>query len=101
MKYGDIANELNSVAHQLTELADKLNKIEAATPKINLPNEGKHPQKILISVAEMAEMMSISKTTAWQLTHRNDFPNIRIGRRIFVPLNKLIAWIDSHCGEEI
>jgi len=39
MRYGDIAKELNNVAHQLTELANQLNKIEEATPTINLPSE--------------------------------------------------------------
>ena len=101
MRYGDIANELNIIARQLTELADKLHKIEAAMPDITIPTEIAHQKKEVLSITELAEALSISKSTAFQLAHRDDFPSIRIGKRILIPRTKLIDWINKHCGEDI
>ena len=100
MRYGDIANELNTIAQQLTELADKLQKIEAAMPDISIPTEIAQKKEVL-SITELAEALSISRSTAFQLAHRDDFPSIRIGKRILIPRTKLINWINKHCGEDI
>jgi len=100
MRYGDIANELNTIAQQLTELADKLQKIEAAMPDISIPTEIAQKKEVL-SITELAEALSISRSTAFQLAHRDDFPSIRIGKRILIPRTKLINWINKHCGENI
>ena len=100
MRYGDIANELNTIAQQLTELADNLQKIEAAMPDISIPTEIAQKKEVL-SITELAEALSISRSTAFQLAHRDDFPSIRIGKRILIPRTKLINWINKHCGENI
>ena len=41
--------------------------------------------KRALSVAEMAETLGISRTTAYELVNREDFPSMRIGQRIIVP----------------
>jgi len=57
--------------------------------------------KEMLSTAEAAEALSLSKATILQLVHRDDFPSLRIGRRILIPRRKLLDWIDNHCGEQI
>ena len=101
MRYGDIAKELDHISQELTALADKLNQIEAATPDISIPTETTQSKKEVLSITELAETLSISRSTAFQLAHRDDFPSIRIGKRILVPRTKLIDWINKHCGEQI
>ena len=101
MRYGDIANELYSIAHQITNLADTLSKIEAATPAISGPNDTKLANKLTLTVTEASEILSISKVTLYQLIHRDDFPCIRIGKRVLIPRDKLIEWINNHCKDDL
>lgn len=97
MRYGDIAASLNQIARQLTELADKLDKIEEATPAVSVPNEVVQNKKLVLSVSEVAELLSVSVNAVYQLTNRDDFPCIQLGRRKLIPRDKLIEWINSHC----
>ena len=50
--------------------------------------------KRALSVAEMAETLGISRTTAYELVNREDFPSMRIGQRIIVPVDALDRWLD-------
>ena len=101
MRYGDIAAELNKIAKQLTDLAETLNKIEEATPSISIPEGATLSNKLALTVAETAKALSLSRATVHQLTHRDDFPCIRVGRRYLIPRDKLVEWINSHCGEQL
>lgn len=55
MKYGEIASELNKIAKQLTELADRLSKIEAATPSVGEIKDNKLANKITLTVPDACE----------------------------------------------
>ena len=101
MRYGEIAAELNGIAKQLSELAEKLNKIEKATPAINVAEGTMLPNKVTLTLKETTEALSLSKATVIQLTHRDDFPCLRIGKRYLIPREKLIEWVNSHCGEQL
>ena len=50
--------------------------------------------KRALSVAEMAETLGISRTTADELVNREDFPSMRIGQRIIVPVDALDRWLE-------
>ena len=101
MRYNEIASELKKIAKQMTELADRINEIEASTPSVNEIKDNLLANKITLTVSDACEALSISKTVMYQLIHRDDFPCIRIGRRALIPRDKLIEWVNSHCGEEI
>lgn len=47
------------------------------------------------SVEEMAEYLGISRAAAYQLANRADFPTLRIGRRMIIPVDRLEAWVDA------
>ena len=47
---------------------------------------------VFISVDEMAQMLSIARATAYQLTKTQDFPCFYIGKRIIIPLEPFLAW---------
>ena len=96
-----IAKELCGIARELTDLAERLSKIEAATPEINLASGADQPQKTMLSVEEAGEMLGISRQLAYQLANRDDFPCLRIGRRLLIPKSRLIEWVDNHCGQEV
>lgn len=101
MRYGEIASELKKLSKQMTELADRLNDIEAATPSIGEIKDNKLANKITLTVPDACEALSLSRAVMYQLIHRDDFPCIRIGRRALIPRDKLIEWVNNHCGEEL
>ncbi len=51
-----------------------------------------------MSVEEMAAMLGISLSSAYQMVHCNNFPALRIGRRVIIPYDKLLLWVDENLG---
>lgn len=51
------------------------------------------PERIALTVAETAEALDISRTSAYELIRRGDLPHIRIGRVIRVPAEALMEWV--------
>lgn len=49
----------------------------------------------MLSIPQVASALNISRTSAYELAHRKNFPAILIGSRIIVPKDRLIAWIDN------
>lgn len=56
-------------------------------------------QKEAISVHELAMQMGISLSKAYELVKRPDFPTIRIGTRILVPVEELRLWLAKESYE--
>ena len=52
-----------------------------------------------LTVAEVAEMMRVSKMTVYRLVHAGELPAIRIGRSIRVPESAVQAAIDTHIAD--
>lgn len=50
-------------------------------------------EKITISVDELRQQLGISRTKAYALARSADFPAIKLGGRILIPLAQLEAWI--------
>lgn len=47
------------------------------------------PTRLTLSIAEAAELVGISRTTAYELAQSGELPTVRLGRRILVPVNQL------------
>ncbi|MBQ9719991.1 MAG: helix-turn-helix domain-containing protein [Oscillospiraceae bacterium] len=52
----------------------------------------------MLTAAELAGTLGISRAGAYALLHRKGFPALRIGKRLMVPKDKLAAWIDQNTG---
>ncbi len=50
---------------------------------------------LTLSVPEVAAVLGISRAGAYELVHSATFPKVKIGKRIVVPKDKLIEWIDA------
>ncbi len=46
-----------------------------------------------ITVEEAAELLGVSRTSAYRAVGRGEIPVIRIGRRLLVPTGKLLAML--------
>lgn len=52
--------------------------------------------KMTVTVEEMAEMIGISRSVAYQLIKEKDFPVIRVSeRRLIIPLKSLEKWLEE------
>lgn len=54
----------------------------------------------MLTAAELAGALGISRAGAYALIHRKGFPTLRIGKRLMVPKDKLVAWIDQNTGRD-
>jgi excisionase family DNA binding protein len=50
-------------------------------------------EKLTMNVTEMSELLGISKPIAYELTRREDFPALKIGRRIVIPIDAFQRWL--------
>ena len=52
-----------------------------------------------LTVAEVAEMMRVSKMTVYRLVHSGELPAIRFGRSFRVPESAVQAAVDTHISD--
>ena len=53
-------------------------------------------KKITVSVEEMAEMLGISRSIAYQIIKEKDFPVVRVSeRRLIIPVKSLEKWLEA------
>lgn len=50
-------------------------------------------EKIALSITELQEVLGISRTMAYNLVKRPDFPMAKIGDRTVIPVAGLNAWL--------
>ena len=51
---------------------------------------------LLLNVKQVARLLGISDSGAYELIQEDDFPSLRIGKRIVVPKEELRKWISDH-----
>jgi excisionase family DNA binding protein len=52
-------------------------------------------EKAVYNVKEVAAMLGINTVKAYELARRQDFPAIKIGRRILVPKEAFHRWLEQ------
>lgn len=50
---------------------------------------------LTLTAPEVGEVLGISRAAAYELVRSKGFPSMRIGTRILVPKDRLIAWINE------
>jgi len=50
---------------------------------------------LALSAEDVAQVLGISRANAYTLMHSKGFPTIKIGKRMTVPKDKLIEWIQT------
>ena len=54
---------------------------------------------VTLNAQEVAAVLGISRANAYCLMHSRGFPTLQIGKRMVVPKDKLIDWIDQKTSE--
>lgn len=58
--------------------------------------------RLVFTVAEVGELLGISRAFAYELVARGDLPVIRLGRRRLVPKIALLALVQAnHCDDPL
>ena len=50
---------------------------------------------LALSADDVAHVLGISRANAYELMHSEGFPTLKIGKRMTVPKDKLIEWIQT------
>ena len=50
---------------------------------------------LALSAEEVSQVLGISRANAYALMHSKGFPTLKIGKRMTVPKDKLIAWTEK------
>ena len=51
---------------------------------------------LLLNAKQLADLLGVSDSSVYELIHEDDFPSLRIGKRIVVPKEELRKWITAH-----
>lgn len=51
---------------------------------------------ITFGTQELAEILGISRNTAYEFVKRTDFPKYRVGRKIIISKKHFIEWMDTN-----
>ena len=49
-----------------------------------------------INVQELADILGIAISSCYELMYEKDFPTIRIGKRLVVPKDKFLIWVNEN-----
>jgi len=56
---------------------------------------------LALNADEISGILGISKSKAYELLHSKDFPSIHLGKRLIVPKDKFIEWMNSESLKNI
>ena len=51
---------------------------------------------LLLNVKQLAELLGVYDSSVYELIQEDDFPSLRIGKRIVIPKEELRKWISAH-----
>lgn len=60
-----------------------------------MPDSHPTTDRLLVSAAEAARLLSISPRTLWSMTASGELPHVRVRRRVLYAVDDLRRWIDG------
>ena len=54
----------------------------------------------IMTPKQLQEYLHCSKTTAYELCKRKDFPSFRVGKSFYIYVNDLHKWIEKECRRD-
>ena len=54
---------------------------------------------LLLNVKQLADLLGVSDSSVYELIQEDDFPSLRIGKRIVIPKEELREWISTRTKE--
>ena len=53
---------------------------------------------LFLNAKLVAQVLGVSISTAYEVTHEPSFPTLRVGSRMVVPKEKFIRWVEEQSG---
>ena len=53
---------------------------------------------LFLNAKMVAQVLGVSISTAYEVTHEPSFPTLRVGSRMVVPKEKFIRWVEEQSG---
>ena len=50
---------------------------------------------LFLNAKVLSTVLGIAPSSCYELMHEDDFPSIRIGKRLVVPRDKFIDWVEA------
>ena len=69
-----------------------------AVRNIYLQEVSMEHERVMISSAEAAKLLGVSRPTFYELAATDGFPAMRVGRKYLVCLQGLRRWAEENCG---
>lgn len=57
-------------------------------------------KRLTLTVPEVAELLGISVISAYNLAKRQDFPAIRVGKRVVIPRAAFDRWLEMAADQQ-
>lgn len=54
---------------------------------------------LFLNAETAAKLLGISISSMYELMHEKGFPVLKIGSRLVVPRDKLVAWVEQNVGK--
>ena len=51
---------------------------------------------LFLNAETVAKVLGVSPSSGYELMHEKDFPALRVGKRIVVPKERFIQWVDQN-----
>lgn len=58
-------------------------------------------ERLTMNVSDLQQALGIGRNQAYDLVNRDDFPKIRVGRKILIPRDALIRWLDKQTQQAL
>lgn len=58
-------------------------------------------EKLTMTASEAAEALQVSMPVIYELCRRENFPVIRIGRKVLIPRDQLQNWVNAQLRREV
>ena len=53
---------------------------------------------LFLNAKLVAQVLGVSISTAYEVTHEPSFPTLRVGSRMVVPKEKFMRWVEEQSG---
>jgi excisionase family DNA binding protein len=85
----DVPNEMQLMRQDILDIKNILlnQSAEKTEPETQLP------EKELLTVADVSQMLNLSKGTIYNKTSKQEIPCIKKGRRVYFDKKEIVAWL--------
>jgi len=56
-------------------------------------------ERMTMTVSDLQQAMGIGRNAAYDLVNRADFPKVRVGKKIVIPRDAFLRWLDRQANQ--